>query len=265
MAVSKSAFYGWLNHKPSNREMENKVLRDKVSREFVLNKGNYGRRRIAAVINQEEGFLKASINRVDRRMKDLKIAGYTPPSFKRTTIADPLLEDSPNLVTDAAAKGINEIWVCDLTYVATSQGWLFLCVIIDLYSRKVIGWSTRPDMKVDIVLDAFDKAVKARKLKNGAIFHCDKGGQFKSKKFRRRLQRRGFRQSMTGINHCYDNAVAESFFGTLKTELIRGKKFTSREAAEAAIFEYIEVYYNRLRLHSTLGYKTPDAFEQKIA
>lgn len=264
MQVSKSAFYEWLHKKPSKRTLENKDLRDQVAEVFNANRGVYGRRRITEALNEEKA-KKLSVGRIARRMGELRIAGYTPPAFKRTTIADPLLEDSPNLVADAAVLGVNEIWVSDLTYVATKEGWLYLCMIIDLFSRKVIGWSTRADMKVDIVIEAFDQAVRSRKPNGPVIFHSDKGGQYKAKKFRRRLQRKGFRQSMTGVNHCYDNAVAESFFGTLKTELIRGKIFASRHEAEAAMFEYIEVFYNRVRLHSSLGYKSPETFERNIA
>ncbi len=198
-------------------------------------------------------------------MKELNIEGYTPPAFKVTTIPDALLVDSPNLVKDAALNGINQIWVSDITYVATKIGWLYLCIIIDLYSRKVVGWSMQNNMKASLVIAAFEMAQKARKPGKGAIFHSDKGGQYKSKKFRRRLKKANFKQSMTGANHCYDNATAESFFGRLKTELVRGTIFADHDQAEAAIFEYVEVYYNRLSLHSALDYKAPDEFEQDIA
>ena len=211
---------------------------------------------------EKSGSLKASINRIGRRMKELKIVGYRPPSFKRTTIADPLLEDSPNLTVDAKAHGIDEIWASDITFIATKQGWLYMCTIMDLYSRKIIGWSLKNHMRVDIVIEAFEMAVKKRRPNKPVIFHSDKGGQYKSKKLRRRLARKGFRQSMTGVNHCFDNAYAESFFGTLKKELIRGKAFNTMEQAEAAIFEYVEVFYNRIRVHSSLGNCSPEEFEK---
>lgn len=264
MDVSRSAYYEWLEAKPSQRSFENEMLSEKIAVIFEANRGVYGRRRIAASINhgQEK---KVSINRVARRMSELKIAGYTPPAFKRTTVPDALLEDSPNLVGKAAVTRPNEIWVSDITYIGTSEGWLYLCVIIDLYSRKVVGWSTRKDMKVELLLEAFDKALRTRRPAEPVIFHSDKGGQYKAKKFRRKLLRHGFRQSMTGEDHCFDNAFAESFFGTLKTELIRRKIFDSRASAEAAIFEYIEVFYNRTRMHSSLGYQSPEGFERNIA
>jgi putative transposase len=198
-------------------------------------------------------------------MSELKIAGYTPPAFKRTTVPDTLLEDSPNLMKKSHTTLLNTVWVSDITYVATIEGWLYLCVIIDLYSRKVVGWSTRKDMKVELLLEAFNKGTLTRRPPGPLIFHSDKGGQYKAKKFRRKLLRHGFRQSTTGKDHCFDSAVAESFFGTLKTELIRRKPFESRASADNAIFDYIEVFYNRTRIHSSLGYQSPEEFERNIA
>lgn len=264
MQVSRSGYYEWLDGNLSKRAEENAKLCGEIASIFDANRGAYGRRRIAVAINQTRD-QPVSINRIARRMGDLKIAGYTPPSFKITTIPDILLEDSPNLIQRTTVIRHNQIWVSDISYIATREGWLYLCTIIDLFSRKVVSWSTRSDMKVDIVLEAFDRAYRMRRPTDTMIFHSDKCGQYKAKKFRRRLHRRGFKHSMTGIDHCYDNAVAESFFGTLKTELIRGKVYESRELAAAAIFEYIELFYNRTRLHSSLVYHSPEQFERNIA
>jgi putative transposase len=263
MEVSTSGFYEWLNPRSSNRFEENQILKAEIGRVYELSRGAYGRRRIAAAI-ANGSTAKASVNRIERKMKEMGLAGYVAPSFKRTTIPDPMMEDSPNLIKDCQAKDIDEIWVSDITYIRTAEGWLYLCTIMDLYSRNIVGWSTRSDMKVELVMEAFNMAHKRRNPKNKTIFHSDKGGQYKSRRFRRKLARLGYAQSMTGANHCFDNAAAESFFGTLKTELIRGCTFPSRESAESAIFEYIEVFYNRVRLHSSLGYLSPVEFE-KIA
>lgn len=260
MKLSTSAFYQWLRSRPSKRDRENEVIRASISEAFISSRGTYGRRRIAATLQQSTN-KPPSVNRVERRMKELKIAGYRPQSFKRTTVPDPLLEDSPNLLQEASSKGIDEIWVSDITYIATKQGWLYLCTIMDLFSRKIIGWSLKSHMKAELVLEAFEAAFAQRKPSGPTIFHSDKGGQYKSKIFRRRLARRGFRQSMTGVNHCYDNAHAESFFSTLKKDLIRGSVFDSRNQAEVAIFEYVEVFYNRFRAHSSLGNLSPEEFE----
>ena len=136
--------------------------------------------------------------------------GYQPKSFKKTTVPDPAFVDSPNLVAECKAYGVDEIWISDITYIATNEGWLYLCTIIDLFSRKVIGWATRANMKAEIGIDAFNNACKARNPGECVIFHSDKGGQYKAKCFRRKLRKKGFKQSMTGVNHCYDNAFAES-------------------------------------------------------
>lgn len=260
MQVSRSSFYDWLKAEQSDRDQENAKMRKEVAEVYDLHSGRYGRRRIAHDINEARK-RPVSIGRVERRMKELGLKGYQPKSFKKTTIPDPTFIDSPNLVADCEASGIDEIWVSDITYIATLEGWVYLCTVMDLYSRKIVGWATRNNMKAEIVLEAFDAACKNRKPDKSTIFHSDKGGQYKAKRFRRRLKRKGFKQSMTGVDHCFDNAYAESLFGTLKTELIRGKKFATRAEADAAIFEYIEVYYNRVRRHSALGYKSPEMFE----
>jgi putative transposase len=265
MKVSTSGYYSWANGNVSDQEKANSSLRDQVAEVFDQSKGSYGRRRITAAINKDEDNKVVSINRVGRRMKELGIAGYTPPSYKKTTIPDPLLKDSPDLVKAALVKGIDQIWVSDITYIATKEGWLYLCVIMDLHSRKVVGWSTRYDMKAEIVIEAFKAATKNRKPEGDIIFHSDKGGQYKSKKFRRTLKRRGFKQSMTGKDHCFDNAHAESFFGSLKRDIIRGAIFATRDIAEDALFEYVEVFYNNFRLHSSLGNRSPEEFEKGIA
>jgi len=262
--VSTSGYYSWVSPHISDQEKANSSLKTQVAKVFDLSKGTYGRRRITAAINKRVKDNVISINRVGRRMKELGIAGYTPPSFKKTTIPDPLLEDSPNLIKAALVKGIDQIWVSDVTYIATKEGWLYLCVIMDLHSRKVVGWSTRHNMKAEIVIEAFKAAIKNRKPSGDIIFHSDKGGQYKSKKFRRMLKRKGFKQSMTGKDHCFDNAHAESFFGSLKSDIIRGVVFSARDIAEDALFEYLEVFYNRIRLHSSLGNTSPEVFEKDI-
>lgn len=264
MGVSASSYYEWLNRRPSARLVENSAIRDEVVQVFDRARGTYGRRRIARELNKKRE-KPLSANRIARRMQELNIAGYRPKSFKKTTIGDPLLEDSPNLLKEITVRQIDKAWVSDLTYIATKEGWLYLCTIMDLCSRKIVGWATRTDMTAEIVIKAFDAACAKRKPTDSVIFHSDKGGQYKSKRFRRKLKKKDFMQSMTGKDHCFDNAHAESFFSTLKRDLIRGKIFATRSEAEAAVFEYIEVFYNRFRLHSSLDYQSPDEFEKNIA
>ena len=190
--------------------------------------------------------------------------------FRSTTDSNHGLKVVDDLIKrefDVASR--NEAWLSDITYIATAEGWLYLCVVIDLFSRKVVGWSMSTRLKTDLVLQALMMGLMSRKPPEGMIFHSDRGSQYCSHAFRRRAQRHGLRQSMSRKGDCWDNAPAESFFKTLKSELCGHRAFRSRRAARAAIFEYIEVFYNRVRLHSTLGYLSPCEYEgcesQKLA
>lgn len=262
MQVSRSAYYEWLKRKPSHRGVLNQRLRELIGPEFEHSKGTYGRRRLTASLGKKG--VKVSINRVERRMQEMAIKGHRPKAFKKTTKAEANVENSPNLLKQEKIKpnGCNQVWVSDITYISTKEGWLYLCVVLDLYSRKIVGWSMDDNMKASLVTTAVQSAFGSRKAEKALIFHSDCGGQYKSKKFRRLLQRKNVRQSMTNAGNCYDNATAESFFGTLKNELIRGGKFDDRDQAKNAIFEYVEIFYNRIRLHSSLDYNSPAEFEK---
>lgn len=264
MRVSKSSYYEWLKDAESKRDQENNVLREAAIKSHERSRGAYGRRRIAADL-KKQGF-EASINRIERRMKEAKIEGYRPKSFKVTTIGD-ARRNSSNIIKGESVvpDGINQLWVTDITYISTREGWVYLCIFMDLFSRKIIGWKSADNMRKDLVVDAIDAAIIARKPPTGLIVHSDCGGQYKSKKYRRRLKKHGIRQSMTDGGSCYDNAFAESFFSRLKNEWIRGVKFVDRDAAHAALFEFIEVFYNRVRPHSGIGNESPMEFEKKIA
>jgi len=157
----------------------------------------------------------------------------------------------------------NQAWVSDITYVSTAEGWLYLATFIDLYSRKVLGWSMSARINTDLVLDAFRMALSKRGTKVTPLVHSDRGSQYASDAFRAELEFRGCLQSMSRKGNCWDNAVAESFFGTLKTEMVHHEKFRTRQEAKQKIFEYIEVFYNRQRLHSTLNYVSPEEFEEQ--
>lgn len=266
MNVSRSAYYEWLEAIPAPRIEANRKLREAVYSAHEASRGTYGRRRIALELAKTEH--PASPSRVERRMKELGIQGISPrPYYIKTTRDDTDLENSPNLIKDEslAATSIDRILVSDITFIPTKEGWLFLCIVLDLCSRRIVGWSMRSDMKADLVIDALRMAIKMRKPSPGLVFHSDCGGQYKARKFRSLLRRHRIRQSMTHAGNCYDNATAESFFGTLKTELVRRLSFETREQAKAAIFEYVEVFYNRLRMHSSIGYQSPAEFEQKLA
>ena len=190
MGVSSSGFYEWLNPCPSKRAKENKEIQEEIAKVFDFSRGTYGRRRLAAAFNKSEHPLSVSINRVERQMKILDIQGYQPKAKKRTTLPDPLLKDSPNLIKDCITLGIEEIWVSDITYIATREGWLYLCLIMDLHSRRIVGWSLKENMKAELVIEAFKMADTQRTTNKKTVFHSDKGGQYKAKRFRRLLKKK---------------------------------------------------------------------------
>ena len=203
-------------------------------------------------------------NRVARLMRANGLNAKRRKKFRTTTKSDHKHTASPNLVNrQFQPEAPNKVWASDLTYVATAEGWLYLCVILDLYSRRVIGWATSKSLGTTSVLKALWMAITGRGNPRNVIFHSDRGVQYASTMFRRVLRKRGFFQSMSRKGNCWDNACVESFFKSLKTELIGKTIFESREAATQAIFEYIEVFYNRIRLHSTLGYLNPVQFEEE--
>jgi transposase InsO family protein len=196
-------------------------------------------------------------------MRQESIQARRKRRYKRTTDSDHTRPVAPNLLgRNFAAAGPNEKWVSDITYVRTWEGWLYLAVVLDLFSRRVVGWSMDKTMTSQLVQDALTMALKTRSTKSSLIAHSDRGSQYASEAYQDALTADKLACSMSRKGDCWDNAVAESFFGTLKTELIHRSTFKTRTAAKSAIFEYIEVFYNRQRLHSHLGYTSPDGFEK---
>lgn len=261
LEVSRSGYYAWLRREPSRRDREGAELVEQI-RDIQENtaKFRYGSPRITREL-MKRGF-RVGHNRVARLMRANGLNARPRKKFRVTTMSAHKHPAAPNLLNrEFRPERANVAWASDITYIATGEGWLYLCVVIDLYSRRVIGWAMSKSLSADIVLSAFWMAVKGRKAPSGVIFHSDRGVQYASKRFRRVLRGRRFRQSMSRRGNCWDNACVESFFKTLKTELIGKTIYPSRKAAERAIFEYIEVFYNRVRTHSTLGYLTPEEFE----
>ena len=198
-------------------------------------------------------------------MKEMKLVSIRHKKFKiLTTDSDHNFPVSPNLLNrNFIGESPNKVWVSDITYIPTEEGWLFLCVILDLFSRKIVGWSMKDHMRTSLVTSAFKMACSARDPAPGLIFHSDRGSQYASEEFRRWLDACKFRSSMSRKGNCWDNACAESVFSTLKTELVYTRKYRSREEAKRDIFEYIEVFYNRFRRHSTLGNVSSEKFEMR--
>lgn len=263
MGVSRSGYYEWLNHKPSLREQENTKLKDAIKAAHKMSREVYGYRRIYADIkDQKHG---CSLNRINRLMREDGISAKTRRKFKATTNSKHNFPINPNVLErDFTAKIPNSKWVTDLTYVATGEGWLYLAIILDLFSRKVVGWAMDSRMTTELIKNALNMAFKQRKVdvKSYLVVHSDRGSQYASMQYQALLGEYGLTASMSRKANCWDNAVAESFFRTLKTELIYHEQYATREKAIASIFEYIEVFYNRQRRHSTLGYASPEEYER---
>lgn len=259
--VSRSGYYNWLKREPSQRALDNMTLDQRITAVFIKHKRRYGSPRIAKELI--DNGVKCSKNRVARRMRLLKLKARGRRKYKVTTLSEHTLPIFPNLLKrDFTATGPNQKWVSDITYVWTEQGWLYLCVFIDLFSRAVVGWSMNKIINRHLVCDALTMALWRRGFPRGVIVHSDRGSQYSSKQYRRLLSQHKLKGSMSKKGDCWDNAVAESFFHTIKGELINDMLFTTREQAKQEIFEYIECYYNNDRAHSTINYLTPNKFEK---
>lgn len=262
LAVSRSSYYAWLNQKtPSTRQLQNRVLSEKIKMIFIQHKCRYGSRRIRKALLAMGH--QISRRRVRNLMKAQQLCCKTKAKFKHTTDSNHNLPIAPNLLNrNFSPAKPNQAYVGDITYVATDEGWLYLAVVIDLFSRQVVGWSMYSRMKATLVNDALLMAIWKRKPAKGLISHTDRGSQYASNSHRSLLKIHGIKQSMSRKGDCWDNAVAESFFHTLKVELVHHEKFKTREEAKQKIFQYIEAYYNRIRMHSANDYLSPVEFEE---
>ena len=259
--ASASGYYDWLKRRPSKREIQTRALDFQVKRVYDEHQGRYGYRRIYVEL-LEQGLFQGSRERIRRRMCYLGLKAIHKRKFKRTTDSNHNKPVAPNLLNQKFSMSAkDQAWVGDITYVQVGQKWLYLAVVIDLYSRKVIGWAMDKRMKADLVCDALKMAVERRKLDEGLIMHTDRGSQYCSKKYQKLIKLHDLQCSMSGKGNCYDNAVCESFFHTLKVELIYQRKYKFRTQAKRSIFWYIEAYYNRVRRHSGIDYQSPIDFE----
>jgi len=263
LEVSKSGYYAWCNRPPSPRSQENTRLSQQIATIHQESRQTYGAPRIHAALNAR-GF-QVGRHRVARLMVQAGIGVRPKRRFKLTTDSNHPFAIAPNVLgRNFTTTEPDQAWVADITYIPTLQGWLYLAVIIDLFSRRVVGWSMAEHMRVDLVVDALQAALGHRiPAASGLVFHSDRGSQYASHDYRGALQAAGISCSMSRRGNCWDNAVAESFFGTLKTEFIHVQNFVTREVAKTAIVEWIEVFYNRQRIHSTLNYLSPVQFEQQ--
>ena len=261
LGVSRSGYYRYLQAQPSHTTQANKVLLEKIKNIHQDSRELYGSPRVHAALKQQG--VVCGRHRVARLMKKNNIQAKIPKSYKVTTKVNPALSVAKNLLNrDFSAKRPNEKWVSDMTYIKTREGWLYLAVILDLFSRRVVGMSMATYMTAELVVKAFNQAVLHRNYPKEFIYHSDRGSQYASKAFQGLLKSHQILISMSGGGNCYDNAAMESFFHTLKTECVYLKEiYATRKEAEQDIFDYVETFYNPKRLHSTLNYVSPRVFE----
>jgi len=264
LEVSVSGYYAWLKRPESRHVVRRRELADKIKVAFENNRSVYGSPRVYNELKaQGEAVCQNTVARV---MREHQITPKTRPRFiPRTTDSNHQQPVAPNrLDRQFKAELPNQKWVVDITYIPTDQGWLYLAGVMDLCSRKIVGWSMAEHMKTDLVYDALTMAIARRGPHPGLLHHSDRGVQYASEAYQHLLELHGMDSSMSAKGDCWDNACAESFWATLKKELIHLERYATRDEARQSIFEYIEVFYNRQRLHSSLGYKSPEAFEASL-
>jgi putative transposase len=267
LAVSRSGYYAWLERPEAQRTKSNRELVVQMHEVFEESRGTYGAPRMMERLRTLGQ--PCSKVRVARLMRQEGLSGAAKKRYRvKTTDSNHELPIAPRLfqVEEPATWPVrpNEVWVGDLTYIPTDEGWLYLTIQLDVFTRKVVGYAMTDHMRVDAMLEALRSAVESQVLdpSQGLLSHSDRGCQYAAESYRKELKTRGIRASMSRRGNCYDNAFAESFFHTLKVELVHRRKFKTRAEAQAAIFEYIEVWYNQRRLHSALGYRSPIEYER---
>jgi putative transposase len=266
LRVSRSGFYGWLKKPKSERRKENEVIREAIEtlRREQPKKQVYGSPRLTRELCDQG--IRCGKNRVAGIMRDNNIRAKTKKKFRRTTDSRHNEVLAPDLLErEFTVSAPDKVYVTDITYIWTMEGWMYLAVVLDLFSRLVVGWAMSMRITSELVVEALNAAISSRKPEKGLIVHSDRGSQYASYDYRMLLAKHGFRQSMGGTGDCYDNAVMESFFHTLKTEWVFFEKYQTRSQAKTSLFDYVETFYNRERRHSTLNYLSPLGYEQKYA
>jgi transposase InsO family protein len=261
--VARSSYYAYTRHatqEPSQHKQDNAVLLEKIKVIFERSKQRYGSPRIHASLKQQGDV--CSLGRVKRLMRQAGLYAVNPKKYKSKQEKAEVTE-TRNLLLEPVNKptAINQVWHSDITYVPTDEGWLYLAGVMDGYSKRMVGYAMDDNMKTDLVIQALHSAITRRKPNQGLIHHSDKGSQYTSYRFQAELKYHYMLASFTGTGACFDNALIESFWATLKKELIYQTHFKTRDEARLAIFEYIQVFYNRKRLHSSLLYQSPHGFE----
>ena len=264
LSIPKSSYYRWLSGKKSIREKKDSCILEKIKVIYTKSKKTYGAMKITMELKKSN--LVYDKKKIARIMSKNQIFSIKTKKFRiQTTVVDKNATYSPNLLDRKFQVNLpNKVWVSDITYIQTKQKVVYLCTVLDLYSRKIVGWAMADNMKTSLVVKAFTKAYRSRKPETGLLFHSDRGSQYTSKKFRKLMELLKINQSMSRKGNCWDNSCAESFFGNLKTETVYpNKMYLNEEEARADIFQYIEIFYNKNRSHSYLGFISPEEYEMR--
>ena len=260
--MSRSGYYRWFKRKPSQRQLDDQSLDAQIREIYDGSKGRYGSPKITRELRDRGR--RVGKNRVAKRMRKAGLRSKIRRKYKVTTDSKHHFPVAPNrLERNFSADAADKVWVSDITYLATGSGWLYLTVIIDLFSRMVVGWALSSSLGHEMVVTALKRAIRRRRPGKGLVFHSDRGVQYACTDFRKELNKHKCIQSMSRKGDCWDNAVAESFFGIIKTELVYHERYEGHQDTLQSIFEYIEVFYNRQRRHSTLEYLCPSEYEKQ--
>jgi len=263
LGVSASGYYAWRKRPPSPRSQANEALLTRIRLVHTQSRQTYGSPRIHVEL-REQG-IPCGRHRVARLMRNHAVKPYHKRRFHHTTRANPRLPVAANLLDrNFTAERPNQVWLSDMTYVPTAEGWLYVAAILDMCSRRIVGWQSSARLDTDLALDAWQMALGRRCPSTGGLHHSDRGSQYASALYQQALNGQTWTASMSRSANCYDNAPMESFFATLKTELVHRHTFRSRAEAHTALFDYIEGFYNPIRRHSALGYRSPMDFEASI-
>ena len=263
LGVSPSGYWAWSKRPPSARARADAVLSTRISEIHVRSRGTYGAPRVQAELRFEDD-VRVGRKRVARLMRTAGLEGVHRRRFVRTTVRDETAAPAPDLVQRSfSAPAPDRLWVADITYLPTWQGFLYLAAVVDVFSRRVVGWSMAGHLRTELILDAIDMAITRRRPAEGLVHHSDRGTQYTSLAFGRRAREAGIALSMGSVGDAFDNALAESFFASLETELIDRSSWRTRADARLAVFDYIEAFYNPWRRHSSLGQHSPAEFERR--
>ena len=264
LEVSRSGFYRWRNREPSGRACRRELVRQAVNDTYFDYNRIYGSPRIVRELN--DAGIACSKNHVADLMREMGLKARNGKRFKYEVSPESVAGVADNvLARNFTASRPNEKWVSDITYIELDDGWVYLAVVMDLFSRQVIGWSIDDQMTVDLVRDAFSMAVAKRDVQPGLVLHSDRGVQYRAWEYQAALESREITPSMSRKGNCWDNAAMESFFSRLKVELVYAEQYATLDSAYRSVFEYIEVFYNRVRRHSAIGYQSPVKFEEAYA